>query len=237
VEAGRWNRRGDRFRSSGNAQYARARAHKVAQVTQALESVGEARSDQHWIWADIAAKSSRMSAGSDTAAMSNMFDVHRASVDEYLKAFPRVGGQVGAVFAIDETPVGLDLFEDEKIFGSLFPKLLRSYALDAVEAPVGQLRMRVNDQRRSAEIFMNKLAESAAKRPGSRAAMSWRRRWLWTKPSFTWRPSIWLRRGNGWPESCRFSERCRLPCAERHSVSRTPTVILAGRAMMMRLRF
>jgi hypothetical protein len=49
VEAGRWNRRGDRFRSSGNAQYARARAHKIAQVSHWLEAVGEPRSDQAWI--------------------------------------------------------------------------------------------------------------------------------------------------------------------------------------------
>ena len=31
-------------------------------------------------------------------------------------------------------------------FSVRFPKLLRSYALDAVDAPVGQISMRVNDQ-------------------------------------------------------------------------------------------
>src|SRR4029077_8234027 len=36
VEAGRWNRRSHRFSSSGNAQYARARAHKVSQVSRSL---------------------------------------------------------------------------------------------------------------------------------------------------------------------------------------------------------
>src|SRR5204862_8051077 len=95
--------------------------------------------------------------------MSSIFETHRGSVDAYLKAFPRVPGQVGALFAIDEIPVGLDLFEDEKILASLFPKLLRSYALDALDPPVGQTpTLRGQDQRRSAELFVNAIVDSAA---------------------------------------------------------------------------
>ena len=133
VEAGRWNRRSRGFSSSGNAQYSRARARKVSQVTESLASIGEARSDQHWIWDDIAAKASRLAADSDTSAMSGIFQAHHRAVGGYVNAFPCIAGQCGAVFLQEEIPVGLDLFESDAIFRALFPKLLRSYALDALD--------------------------------------------------------------------------------------------------------
>ncbi len=88
VEAGRWNRRSRGFASSGNAQYSRARANKVVQVSQSLAETGEARSDQHWIWDDIAAKADRMKVNSSTSAMSNIFDARQPSLDEHVMRSP-----------------------------------------------------------------------------------------------------------------------------------------------------
>ena len=133
VEAGRWNRRSRGFSSSGNAQYSRARARKVSQVSQSLAAIGEARSDQHWIWDDIAAKASRLDAASDSSAMSSIFEAHHRAVAAYVNAFPCIAGQCGAVFLQEGIPVGLDLFESDAIFRALFPKLLRSYGLDALD--------------------------------------------------------------------------------------------------------
>ena len=45
---------------------------------------------------------------------------------------------------------------------SLFPKILRSYALDAVDRPVGQIPMGLKEHRRSAKDFISHVAESAA---------------------------------------------------------------------------
>ena len=89
VEAGRWRHRSRNFSSSGHAHYARARAQKVAQVTASLAQTGEARSDQQWIWADIAAKAERLAAHSDTSAMSQMYEAHQPSIDEYVTAISR----------------------------------------------------------------------------------------------------------------------------------------------------
>ena len=133
VEAGRWGHRSRNFSSSGHAHYARARARKVAQVSQSLAQTGEARSDQRWIWADIAAKAERLSANSDTSAMSRMYEAHQPSIDEYVTRFRAVDGQRGAVFLLDGIPVGLDLFESDVVLRKLMPKLVRSHALDALD--------------------------------------------------------------------------------------------------------
>lgn len=164
VEAGRWNRRSREFSSSGNAQYSRARAMKVSQVTQSLASIGEARSDQHWIWDDIAAKACRLAADSDTLAMSNIFNAHHRTVGAYVNAFPRISGQCGAVFLQDGIPAGLDLFENEGIFCALFPKLVRSYALDAVDPGEEDARRHPGllDARDTARAFIGRVANAAA---------------------------------------------------------------------------
>ena len=163
VEAGRWNRRTRGFTSSGNAQYSRARGRKMAQVSQSLGAVGEARTDQHWIWADIAAKSDRLAVDSQTSAMSNIFEAHQATVEAYVQALPAVAGQCGAVFLQEGRPVGIDLFESEAIFAALLPKLLRSYALDALDpgdanAPKQSSLLDIRDQ---ATAFLGTIAHAA----------------------------------------------------------------------------
>jgi hypothetical protein len=163
VEAGRWHRQGARFAASQNAQYSRARAQKVAQVTHSLAARGVPRTDQQWIWNDIAAKASRLSATSQTSAMSTIYETHCGSIDEHMKAFPRATGQSGVVFLIDHLPVGLEFFDSEAIFASLFPKILRSYALDAIDTP----RMRtpanagVDDAKAVARNFISAVGRAA----------------------------------------------------------------------------
>ncbi len=164
VEAGRWQRHSRGFSSSGNAQYSRARAWKVSQVTESLVTVGEAQSDQHWIWDDISAKANRLSANSDTSAMSTIFEAYHRLVGAYVAAFPRIEGQCGAVFLQEGIPVGLDLFESDAIFSALFPKLLRSYGLDAldtqdVSAPRHPGLLGPRD---TARAFVSRVAHAAA---------------------------------------------------------------------------
>lgn len=163
VEAGRWRHRSRGFASSGNAQYSRARARKVAQVSQSLAETGEACSDQHWIWDDIAAKAERLAVDSNTSAMSNIFDAHQPSIDEYVRAFGTMDGQCGAVFLLEGIPVALDLFESDAVLRKLMPKLLRSHALDALDE--GDVRAPRNvslfDPRDAANAFIAGVAKAA----------------------------------------------------------------------------
>jgi hypothetical protein len=96
---------------------------------------GGRRSDQSAIWNDIALKSERLEARSQTQAMKAMYDARVGSIDAYVRAFVWAERQAGLIFAIGPETMGMDLMDHPYAMQAMLPKLLRSYALDAVEAP------------------------------------------------------------------------------------------------------
>jgi hypothetical protein len=135
VEAGRWHMEAPEFRAAPHVMYSQARAARAAHVTESMQSTGTRRSNQSAVWADIAEKAFRMKAGSPTQAMSAMYERHAISVEEHVRAFAWQERQAGVVFAIGGNPLGLDLLDHPAAMRRLFPKLVRSYALDALDAP------------------------------------------------------------------------------------------------------
>jgi hypothetical protein len=133
VEAGRWRHVSDAFMAADRAQFARGRAKKLAQVSYALRESGTRGSDQIDVWNEIAAKAARMSAASPTSAMSAIYERTQTKLDEFIRAMPRRGGQVGAVFSIGGRVAGIDVFDSTDTFAKAAPKLVRSYAVDALE--------------------------------------------------------------------------------------------------------
>ncbi len=93
----------------------------------------EADADQGEIWDDIAMKSARMEAVSPTRAMDSMYESYEASIDGFISAFRPSKDQSGAIFGIGGEIIGFDLFDHPSTFEKLFPKLLQSYALDALD--------------------------------------------------------------------------------------------------------
>ena len=134
VEAGRWSHVSPEFTPAPRAQYAAGRSERVAQVSDSLADRGMRSSDQSRVWQSIAAKGRRMGVESETGAMADMYERFAGTVDEYVEGLPAGEGQVGAVFAIGADIVGMDLFDAGSTLRSLLPKLVRSYALDAIEA-------------------------------------------------------------------------------------------------------
>ena len=122
------------FQRSDRAHYARGRRTKREAVNRNMSrDPGSRAADQGAVWEDIDAKMATMSARSDTGAMSDIYEQHRGSLDDYVVAFGQQPGQVGAVFMVGTTFAGVDLFAHEATFAGLLPKLARSYALDAME--------------------------------------------------------------------------------------------------------
>jgi len=134
VEAGRWHRSSADFFSSPQVHYSAGRARKMASVSESLLHEGRRSSDQAEVWADIAEKAERMRSSSPTEAMSAIFEHHTSRIGEYAKAFSAREGQIGALFAINGEVVGLDLFDSAATLRKFLPKLVRSYALDAIDA-------------------------------------------------------------------------------------------------------
>jgi hypothetical protein len=133
VEAGRWRHSAAGFAPAPRTQYATARGEKVRDVTASLRREGSRQADQHAIWDGIAAKAYRMNAFSETGAMSAIFEQHATSIEAYVQALTASDGQRGAVFAVGPSVVGLDLFDSAETLRKILPKLVRSYAADAIE--------------------------------------------------------------------------------------------------------
>jgi hypothetical protein len=98
-----------------------------------MAGTGERSSDQGAVWRDIDRKLFRLKSSSSTQAMGAMFEDHSRKIEEYVGAFKADPRQTGALFAISGKIVGLDLFDTPATLTKMFSKLLRSYALDAID--------------------------------------------------------------------------------------------------------
>lgn len=163
VEAGRWNKVSAQFATSSHAQFAEGRARKMARVTETMyDSYGSSHySNQSEVWADIAAKAARLEAHSDTSAMSDIYEKHEDTINEYASAFPSEARQVGAAFAINGKVVGIELFDCPSTLARLLPKLTRSYALDAIDKQEEQV---VAPSLWAVETFLNAVADANGER-------------------------------------------------------------------------
>jgi hypothetical protein len=133
VEQGRWSYPSHKFASGEKVMPPSIRLKSQRAVAINLKGGAGYRSNQGMIWDDLALKSHRMTVHSETGAMADLFEGQRDRLGEYLKAFRPVDCQVGAVFAINGAIAGLECFYHQKTFAKFFPKLVQSYALDAID--------------------------------------------------------------------------------------------------------
>jgi len=155
CESGRWHRQSAAFRVSPHAMYARARASKMRQVSHDILEHKMRRSDQGAVWADIDAKMSRMAARSPSSAMLEMYEQHSRRLENYAGSFPVEEGQTGVLLGLDGKVFGLDLFDSGETLATYLPKILRSYAMDAIEAPPEERRETAPDE---AARFLDEIA-------------------------------------------------------------------------------
>ena len=137
VEAGRWRARSRAFAAAPRAQYATGRAKRMAQVTASMHARGDHGSDQAAVWSDIAFKSARLGARSPTAAMEAIYTSHSSSIERFVEACRPFDEQVGALFGVGGTIVGMDLFDRQSTLRRMLPKLVRSVAVDAIDQRIG----------------------------------------------------------------------------------------------------
>lgn len=141
VEQGRWAyRKGPQaadFQAAERSLFASARARKMARVSESLRRSGERASDQGEIWADVACKVSFLRAEAPTGAMADAYAAASGAMQDYLGAFHVVPLQRGAVVAVDGRVAGLEVFDSAAVFARYLPKLVRSYAMDAIETAGG----------------------------------------------------------------------------------------------------
>jgi len=156
VEAGRWRVTSDEFQTADHFLYAGARSQRVSQVTRAMRTNGSRLSNQEAIWDELAAKAARLDTKSDSRAVAAIYSRHASSLEEFARAFHCHDRQAGAAFAISGSIAGLDLFDHPDTAQRFFPKLLRSFALDALDTPANDTAVCVD----ALPAFLSALADS-----------------------------------------------------------------------------
>jgi len=138
VERGRWsyenraNRKSHEFSESPNVMFHEVRAQKSRDVSQSMMSLGSHLADQGSVWSHISGMAAKLGHVSRTDAMEDVYEKSRAGMDEYLRDIEVADGQIGAVFAINGTPAGLELFDSMETLRMYLPKIVRSYSLNAM---------------------------------------------------------------------------------------------------------
>lgn len=133
VERGRWSDRAARFDRVGEFGYSTLRKQKAEVIACCLKRVQRFDADQHAIWDEIERKQDRMAAPSATGAL---HEVYRKTGDELKSMIGRLEpaeGQTGVAVFINNRFVCLDLFDRPETLPKIWEKLLRSYAMEALE--------------------------------------------------------------------------------------------------------
>ncbi len=159
VEQGRWTSSSAAFAPSPHVYFSSGRAEKMKHVSQSLETSGERRSRQDQMWRHIEKLSQNLKTESPTGAMADIYSKHAASIDDYVDALAAKDGQTGAVFAINGEIIGLDLFDYAATLRKLLPKLVRSYALDALDAETAKPK---TAEGRAAQDFLHSITRAQA---------------------------------------------------------------------------
>lgn len=135
VEAGRWAWRSRRFESGRRKLHASARRAKMRGVSASLREDGErARGDiQSAVWRSIDAKMEAFDCRSDTGSLHDVYASTEERLHPIRSAFAPQPRQVGAAFFVNGTLAGVELFDAASTLAKLLPKLVDSYALDALE--------------------------------------------------------------------------------------------------------
>jgi hypothetical protein len=165
VEAGRWRSMSREFKGSPQVMYARARAGKAESVSYCMSIDGTHTSDQSKVWDDIGRKQRELKSKSPTSRMTDTFEDRGAELDDYVSNLPRVEGQVGAVFALAGKVNCVELFDSAETLEKMWPKLVRSWALDALS-----ISNRPHDVRPVAEA-QALIDEVAAAKPAEHEAL------------------------------------------------------------------
>jgi len=132
VEQGRWSYESKAFLESGNVMHREMRLLNLQRVSSSLKSRLGFRSDQGEIWDKVGELACEMRVPTRTGAMRDVYEAKGADLDGYVRSFRPAAGQKGVLVFVDGRPAGLDFVSREAVFASLFPKLVKSYAMEAM---------------------------------------------------------------------------------------------------------
>jgi len=132
TEQGRWSYKTDEFFDSDVILPSFLRAKKASSVNISLQEERSYRSDQQGVWEDVNFLREKAEVNSPTGAMKDVYEGKKEDLEEYMKAFQCLPHQKGIMVLVNGEIAGLDILSRESAFQMLFPKLVKSYTLDAI---------------------------------------------------------------------------------------------------------
>jgi len=161
TEHGRWSYRSSHFEESGHIMSAKIRRAKNASVHENLKAMGVFQSDQGAVWEEIAMQAHENKVTPVTGAMSDVLEAKQADLDVLMDSFTIVPGQNGLLVFVNGEVVGFDMLSRQGAFEIIYPKLLKSYLMDAlVEKPIKGKEATLN----KAEAFLNAIMDCEERR-------------------------------------------------------------------------
>ena len=145
VEAGRWAHRSRHFGTSGHMQFHSGRVRKAESVGTNMKFTGSRQSNQGQVWDDVDAVLDALQVPSPSRSMNDSYATLSGDLDVYANAFSLPGSSVGAVVLHNNRVLGLELLSDPTLFAAVWPKILKSYAVEAIVAKRGPTLARSND--------------------------------------------------------------------------------------------
>jgi len=132
TEQRRWSYKSQEFSESGTVMIPKIRKMKSQTVSDSLQESQEYRSDQGTVWTSIDEMSEQTGVHSRTAAMKDVYEAKEKELDEHLETFTCLPQQKGFLTFIDEKVVGFDFLSLDTAYALLHPKLVKSYAMEAL---------------------------------------------------------------------------------------------------------
>ncbi|HUF10311.1 MAG TPA: DUF6569 family protein [Rhodothermales bacterium] len=137
TEQGRWHYASSDFKESGHLMSQRQRMDQKWQVMQTLRSHKSYAGSQGAVWDEVSRLHDELGTQSNTGAMSDAFRIRGSDIDDLTHAFEPVKGQVGLAAVVNGRLLGLDYLSQESVFKQVFPKLIKSYTIEAMRTRGG----------------------------------------------------------------------------------------------------
>ncbi|MCL2116415.1 MAG: hypothetical protein FWH29_09360 [Methanobrevibacter sp.] len=131
TEQGRWDYTSDHFKDSGTIASSKIRQSKNMAVSSSLKEGIGYQSNQGEVWSEIDSLHDIRDFKSNTIAMSDVYEVEKDNLDDYIKALP-FSNQNGILIFINGELKGMEVLSTENNYKKYHEKIIKSYSLDAL---------------------------------------------------------------------------------------------------------
>lgn len=145
VEHGRWTPRETSYNGGGGGRTAAPVAANAPEKFDSLNAVAhpklraasQDRKEQSAVWDEVSKNNAKLGTKTGTDTYQEVYANKQVAgqLDDYVRTLEREvlqPGVVGVVVARNGKPVWAEVFASQRLFASYWPKLLKSYAVDAI---------------------------------------------------------------------------------------------------------